>query len=186
MTTITLEQLEKEHNKILIDNKYGIGVTFLKAYKVYEEEKIHIPELSYHLHFYFSYDKNRDKLHLINLDDSSNDIIDSYSTMSHDQQNLKLNSMMYKLSKDFIDKLYINSIKNEKVTRETTFLKQPSELWDIFNEIKEQGFINAFNNLDFNTTNEIKPEESERNIDLANIRFNVSVEDRQVIDKQAA
>ena len=62
-----LDEIEEEHVRMLIDNRWGIGVTFLKALKKEDDAVIHIPELSYHLHFFFSYDQDRDNLHIINL-----------------------------------------------------------------------------------------------------------------------
>ena len=158
----------------LISNKYGMGVSFLRAFVNKKSSAKH----SYHLHFLFSYDNTIDRLYVLCLDKGTNYIIYDYSKLSESEQNNKINESMMELSQSFIEQLYQN-ISINKIDKKYIFSRQDQKLWDTFNEIKEDLFTEAIKEV--SVTSDVEGSEDVIANSNMPIKYKLSIEDKNII-----
>jgi len=164
----------------LIANKYGMAISFLRAYK----DNIFVPEYSYHLHFFLSYDCETDSLIIVCLDKRMFTFIEGYSKIVDKENRYKeLDKKIIELSRDFIDQVWQN-MKIGDIKEEYLFSRQDQELWDVFNSMKQNSFINAMNKLKRQNEENFKQIKKSRPFTMESITYKVGVEDRNVCEKE--
>ncbi len=163
------------------NNSIGGGVTFIKGYT----NKKHNPSSSYHLHFLYSYNADTDRLYVCCLDKSTDFCIYDYSTLSDNEKYKSIYGAMFELSTAFIEQYY-NHVVNNHFSREYLFSRMPKEYWDVFNDIKENAFIESMKNVTFHITTP-KPLSVPPYNHVLNQSFDINIEDNYIkeISKRA-
>jgi hypothetical protein len=130
-----------DYNDYIISNKYGGGVTFLRAYLKGEAFS---PQHSYHLHFFFSLDMETHVMQVICLDNSTIGTIHNYPALDRNKKIEALSRIMIDLSYCFAEQIY-NALEMDTYT--CLFNHFDQRVWDEFNRIKEESFIGSLREL---------------------------------------
>ena len=168
------KEIEKEYIKYLISNKYGIAISFLRAYIDGQFSS----EASYHLHFFFSYDKEVDKLFILCLDDGGSFSIDQYSKLDNEDRDKEVDKALIMLSTFFINQIYRNmTIKKPK--RHYLFFRQNQKLWNSFNRMKEDFLLDAIENVS-SLRRGVEPVPVSVDNSMNKIKYDLSIEDKSI------
>jgi len=168
------KEIEKDYINYLISNKYGIAISFLRAY-VNEQFS---PEVSYHLHFFLSYDNEIDKLFILCLDTGTSFSIDKYSKLNEYDKDTEVDNGLITLSRFFVEQIYQNRSMNV-VKENIIFFRQHQKLWNAFNKMKQQFFIEAVKNL--TSLKYLKPLNITPLLDTNNnIKYDLTIEDKNI------
>jgi len=142
---ITYEQFLEDSQAFLKQNAVGGAVVFLKSYHkkpflLFFKKNKPYPELFYHFHFIFLYEREKQELTVHCLDTGFFSKITHFNENDFKKRRFEIFQKIDSTIAQFINLISVKLEDTEPVQGSSIFNKSSQDYWDIFNHLKENWF----------------------------------------------